>query len=76
MACEHFEQGRMARCRAVSGTLIPSHFEREQFCCTDENQRCPTYRSYQLRSGPLPQEAYYAQWIVEPGKKAVPAASM
>jgi hypothetical protein len=63
MACKHFEEGRTVKCRAVSGTLIPSVYEREQFCRTDENDRCPTFRLYQLRSAPLPQEAYYGLWV-------------
>jgi hypothetical protein len=64
MACECFEEGRVTRCRAVSGTLIPSHHEREHYCrATDGKLGCPTYRLYQLRSAPLTQEAYYALWL-------------
>jgi hypothetical protein len=63
MACEFFDDGRLARCNAVSGLLIPSHHERERYCRTDESAACPTYRLYQLRGGPLPQDAYYALWV-------------
>lgn len=63
MACEHFEQGRVARCRAVAGTLIPSHFEREHYCTTDESARCPTRVLYTLRQKPLPQQEYWALWV-------------
>jgi hypothetical protein len=64
MACEHFEDGRRARCSAVAGTLIPSHHEREQYCRTADPSGCPTRRLFdRLRVGPLPQEAYYALWV-------------
>lgn len=65
MACEHFEQGRVARCRAVAGTLIPSHFERERYCTSDDSTSCPTLRLYALRRGPLPQKDYWALWVPE-----------
>lgn len=75
MACEHFEEGRHTRCRAVAGTLIPSHYEREQYCRTDGSDRCPTKRLYALRRAPLPQEAYYRLWILEaPDARARTAA--
>jgi hypothetical protein len=76
MACEFFDDGRLARCSAVSGLLIPSHHEREKYCRTDENASCPTYRLYQLRGAQIPQEAYYAIWVPPvparaPGEPAV-----
>jgi hypothetical protein len=61
--CEHFDETRGARCRAVAGTLIPSLFEREQFCRTENHGRCPTQRLYRIRGSKLSQEAYYALWI-------------
>jgi hypothetical protein len=74
MACIHFEEnGRATRCRAVEGTLIPSHFERERYCHGDENRTCPTQRLYQLRGTPLSQEVYYRLWIAEPDDWHVPA---
>jgi hypothetical protein len=63
MACEFFDEGRLARCAAVNGLLIPSHYERERYCRTDGNCDCPTFKLYQLRGAPLPQEAYYALWV-------------
>jgi hypothetical protein len=63
MACECFEDGRLARCRAVAGTLIPSHYERETYCRSDGSGNCPTFRLYQLRRAPLPQDLYYSLWI-------------
>ncbi len=63
MACELFDDGRLARCNAVAGLLIPSHHERERYCRSDENRDCPTYRLYQVRGTPLPQEVYYALWV-------------
>jgi hypothetical protein len=63
MACELFDDGRLARCGAVEGLLIPSHHERERYCRTDGSSECPTFKLYQLRRAPVPQAAYYAQWI-------------
>jgi hypothetical protein len=63
MACECFDEGRLARCRAVAGTLIPSHYERETYCRSDDNRRCPTYRLFQLRRAPLTEELYYNLWM-------------
>jgi hypothetical protein len=63
MACEFFDDGRLARCTAVSGLLIPSHHERERYCRTDGSRECPTFKLYQLHRAPLPQDAYYALWV-------------
>lgn len=64
MACEFFDDGRLARCGAVDGLLIPSHHEREHYCrSSDGSAACPTLKLYQLRGGPVPQAIYYAQWI-------------
>jgi hypothetical protein len=63
MGCELFDDGRLARCNAVAGLLIPSHHERERYCRSDENRTCPTYRLYQVRGTPLPQDVYYALWV-------------
>lgn len=63
MACEYFDDGRLARCAAVDGLLIPSHHERERYCRTDGSAACPTFRLYQLRGAPVSQEAYYSQWL-------------
>jgi hypothetical protein len=63
MACECFEHGTMARCRAVAGTLIPSHFERETYCLTDGSSGCPTWRLYASTGTQLSQDAYYGLWI-------------
>ncbi len=64
MGCPCFEDRRLARCSAVSGVLIPTHYERERYCRTDEHEACPTYRLYRLRRAPIPQEQYYSLWVV------------
>lgn len=66
MACEFFDDGKLARCTAVDGLLIPSHHEREHYCRTDGNATCPTFKLYQLRRAPVSQDAYYALWIPAP----------
>jgi hypothetical protein len=63
MACELFDDGRLARCTAVAGLLIPSHHERERYCRTDGSRDCPTFKLYQLRRAPLPQDVYYSLWV-------------
>jgi hypothetical protein len=63
MACEFFDDGRLARCTAVDGLLIPSHHEREHYCRTDGSAACPTLALYRLRGAPISQESYYAQWL-------------
>jgi hypothetical protein len=64
MACDHFKDERGPRCHAVQGLLVPSHHERERYCRTDGEGRCPTYRLFQLRRGPISQGDYYALWFV------------
>jgi hypothetical protein len=63
MACECFDEQRLARCTAVAGTLVPTHHERERYCRGDGKHDCPTYRLYQLRGARLSQDAYYALWM-------------
>jgi hypothetical protein len=63
MACEFFDDGRLARCSAVCGLLIPTLHERERYCRGDENAACPTYRLRQELGEPIPQSAYYALWL-------------
>ena len=63
MACKFFDDGRLARCSAVDGLCIPSHHERERYCRTDGSAACPTYRLYEISRTPIPQDAYYAQWL-------------
>ena len=63
MACEFFDDGRLARCTAVDGLLIPSHHEREHYCRTDGSAACPTRKLYQLGRGPVSQDAYYELWV-------------
>ncbi len=64
MACEHLEDGRLVRCRAVRGTLIPSHHEREHYCRAEDPSRCPTRTLFaRLQIGPLPEEAYWSLWV-------------
>lgn len=63
MACEYFDDGRLARCTAVDGLLIPSHHERERYCRTDGCAQCPTFKLQELRGAPIPQSLYYAQWL-------------
>ncbi|HEY2747727.1 MAG TPA: hypothetical protein VGL86_24060 [Polyangia bacterium] len=64
MACEFFDDGKLARCTAVDGLCIPSHHEREHYCrSSDGSAACPTFNLYQLRRAPLTQDAYYALWM-------------
>ena len=63
MACPHFVENRLCRCMAVRGLLVPSIYERERFCRTDEPERCPTYQAYAAAESPLPQESYYQLWM-------------
>ena len=76
MACEFFDDGRLARCAAVTGMLIPSHHERERYCRSDGEAACPTFKLYQLRHAPLPQDAYWALWVAPApaAQKAEPLA--
>ncbi len=62
MACEFLDGGRVTRCRAVLGVLIPSHHERERYCHGDSD-RCPTLRLYRIQSTAIPQQDYYALWV-------------
>ena len=63
MACPLFDDGRFARCTAVSGNHVPTCHERERYCRSDENASCPTYRLHQLRGSVVPEEAYFALWM-------------
>jgi hypothetical protein len=66
MACEFFDDGKLARCTAVDGLLIPSHHEREHYCRSDGSRACPTFKLYQLGRAPVSQDAYYALWMPPP----------
>jgi hypothetical protein len=74
MACELFEAGRRPLCRAVAGTLIPSVFERERYCCSDGSLACPTRRLYHVARAPLSQETYFALWTASPERPTPPAS--
>jgi hypothetical protein len=63
MPCGHFEEGRLCRCTAVRGLLVPSLYERERYCLSDNPNRCPTFRARALRDDALPEEVYYALWL-------------
>jgi hypothetical protein len=63
MACRYFEEGRLCRCAAVRGLVVPSLHERERFCLGDEPDRCPTLRLRERRDEALPEEVYYALWL-------------
>lgn len=62
MACALFEEGTSCRCHAVVGTVVPSLHERERFCRSSEEDRCPTRIAYKS-TGPLAEDDYYAIWI-------------
>jgi hypothetical protein len=72
MACACFEEGRVTRCLAVAGTLIPSHHERERYCRGGASRECPTFKLFEIRREPVSQEAYYALWL--PPAAPVPIA--
>jgi hypothetical protein len=75
MPCPFLDEGHLTRCRAVAGTLIPSLYEREQFCRSDgRHERCPTHRLYLVRRAQLSQDAYYALWV--PTGRARPTSSL
>ena len=74
MACPFFRDGRLTSCLAVEGVLIPSHHERERYCRTEGEDRCPTLRLYRLRRRPIPQADYYALWIAPVRRLCTPAA--
>jgi len=63
MPCGHFEGGRLCRCTAVRGLLVPSLYERERYCLSEQPERCPTFRARALRDDALPEEVYYALWL-------------
>jgi hypothetical protein len=64
MACELLDEGRLTRCRAVDGLIIPSLHERERYCWNDEDRdSCPTYRLFAVHRRPISEDAYYAQWM-------------
>jgi hypothetical protein len=63
MACGYFEAGRLCRCAAVRGLLVPSLYERERYCLSDDPTRCPTLRARARRDDALPEEVYYALWL-------------
>jgi hypothetical protein len=63
MRCPFLDEGHLTRCRAVAGTLIPSLYEREQFCRSDGHVGCPTHRLFLVQREPLSQDAYYALWV-------------
>lgn len=63
MACECFQDGVKARCRAVTGELIPSLHERERYCRSVGNEIfCPTFQLFQRERRRLAQDEYYALW--------------
>ncbi len=57
-----FDDGRLARCHAVAGGVVPSHHQRERYCRTDQPDRCPTFDEY-VRAGQLTEDRYYSIWI-------------
>lgn len=63
MACPLFDEGRLPRCNAVSGLVIPSCHERERYCRSDDSGACPTRKLYSLRGRALPQDDYFALWV-------------
>lgn len=66
MSCPYFIDGRLCRCTAVRGALIPSHHERERFCRTNQADRCPTYQTRQTLAAPLSEELYWSLWMDGP----------
>ena len=79
MPCRHYVEERFNRCTAVRGLLIPSIYERERFCRSDEGcKHCPTFQAFEARGEKIPQEIYYQLWLpteeprTELADKAVP----
>jgi len=64
MPCRHYVEERFNRCTAVRGLLIPSIYERERFCRSDEGcKHCPTFQAFEARGEKIPQEIYYQLWL-------------
>jgi hypothetical protein len=59
------EEGRVVRCHAVDGDLIPSLHERERYCRGESNwASCPTFQLHRREQRRLAQEEYYALWTL------------
>jgi hypothetical protein len=78
MSCPLFLDGRLCRCEAVRGLLIPSLHERERFCRpASAHGACPTFRSFSATGAAISQDQYYELWSPEPVEMPpVPAARL
>ena len=64
MPCSFFVPEPACRCAAITGAVIPSIYERERFCRSEQGfMRCPTYRAQMARGGRLAERDYYALWL-------------
>ena len=64
MPCSFFVPEPACRCAAVAGAVIPSIYERERFCRSDEGcKHCPTFQAFEARGEKIPQEIYYQLWL-------------
>jgi hypothetical protein len=65
MPCSFFAPEPACRCAAVTGSVIPSIYERERFCRAEQGfVRCPTFRAQAARGDKLAERDYYALWMV------------
>jgi hypothetical protein len=62
MSCPWLRGGKLCRCQAVRGGVVPSLYERERFC-HGERSRCPTYQRLRARGGPIEPAEYYGLWL-------------
>jgi hypothetical protein len=72
MSCPLLQPGRIPRCDAVEGELIPTLHERERFCYTREFMQCPTMRQMLRAHRRLREDEYFALWIAPPGRCSAP----
>jgi hypothetical protein len=69
MPCRYFVPEPMCRCAAVHGAVVPSIYERERFCRSEQGfVRCPTFRAQARRGSQLAERDYYALWIGADGE--------
>ena len=60
MACKYFAAGRLPRCAAVRGLIVPSAFEREKFCGSGSFGECLVYQAFQQNGGQIKEADFYA----------------
>ena len=63
MACRYLVPEPSCRCAAVTGSVVPSIYERERFCRAEQGfLRCPTFRAHAAHGALLAERDYWALW--------------